>query len=52
MCMDDVAGPGHGYVSVFDADGNFVNRVGTRWSAQPGIVEKEHGLFGVIKAGK
>ena len=27
---DDVPGPGHGYVSVFDADGNFVNRLVTR----------------------
>ena len=27
---DDVPGPGHGYVSVFDADGNFINRLVTR----------------------
>ena len=119
---DDVPGPGHGYVSVFDADGNFINRLVTRgalnspwgltiapnnfgnlsgallvgnfgdgrihgydattgaflgtmlkpdrtplavdelWALHAlgaktvyftaGIVEEEHGLFGVIKAGK
>ena len=27
---DDVPGPGHGFVSVFDADGNFINRLVTR----------------------
>lgn len=27
---DDVPGPGHGYVNVFDADGNFIQRLITR----------------------
>jgi len=27
---DDVPGPGHGFVSVFDADGNFINRLASR----------------------
>ncbi len=27
---DDVAGQGHGFVSVFDADGNFIRRIATR----------------------
>jgi uncharacterized protein (TIGR03118 family) len=119
---DDVPGPGHGFVSLFDADGHFINRLVTRgllnspwgltlapnnfgnlsgallvgnfgdgrihgydpttgaflgtmlkpdqtplvldelWALHAlkgqsvyftaGIVEEEHGLFGVIKAGK
>jgi uncharacterized protein (TIGR03118 family) len=27
---DDVPGPGHGFVSVFDPDGNFINRLASR----------------------